>query len=149
MKRELDTLSNLQNHLHYCFLIQSSNPIPLRHYWHSKFILHSTTNKKFSKLYIFFVYPRSLLCPTTSQQSTNKQILFNLYLSNLYKLYSLSLSLSISLIYIIQERKLQTQSDRESQSQKAKKKKKHHRPQHRFNSQSPTSVISSSLISHQ
>ena len=39
-----------------------------------------------------------------------------------------------------------------TESQKAKKpksqkKKKHHRPQHRFNSKSPTSVISSSLIS--
>ena len=48
IKRELDALSNLQNHLHYCILIQSSNPIPLRHYRHSKFILHNTTNKNFS-----------------------------------------------------------------------------------------------------
>ena len=48
IKRELNALSNLQNHLHYCILIQSSNPIPLRHYRHSKFIMHNTTNKNFS-----------------------------------------------------------------------------------------------------
>ena len=99
----------------------------------------------------------SLLCPTTSQQSTNKQLnKYSLILiwvistnSTLSLSLSLSLSFSLSSLYNTRESIINTEWQRvtKPKSQKAKKKKKNYRPQHKFNSQSPTSVISLSFIS--